>query len=207
MAETPVHPAGQALTKRSKVGSIRVRIVTVAVAALTLVLVGSPPALAAASPGQTAGLPNCNLNGAVAPCFEIIWVDGVQVKMNFVKFNPKPSNVPTHGFYVVAPQTSTPQGSVPFLHDHVIGDVQSHDGARYHAFFVLCSAQGIASGGCVPTMTSIPGLGTIPLAKTVNGHSLTSGVPIESPADSGLLTLFDTGGVFIATVTSRQGDR
>jgi len=52
----------------------------------------------------------------------------------------------------------------------------------------------------VPTMTSIPGLGTVPFAKTVNGQMLTSVEPIESPANAGLLTLFDTGGVFVATI-------
>jgi hypothetical protein len=30
---------------------------------------------------------------------------------------------------------------------------------------------------------------------------------MESPANSGLLTLFDTGGVFIASVKSRHEDR
>jgi len=83
------------------------------------------------------------------------------------------------------------------------GDYSVH----WHGFFVLCSAQGISSGGCVPTMTSIPGLGTVPFAKTVNGQMLTSVEPIESPANAGLLTLFDTGGVFIATIQSRQEDR
>jgi hypothetical protein len=134
--------------------------------------------------------------------------------MRFVNFNPKPSNARTHNFYVIAPQTDTSQGRVPFLHDHVIGDGRSrnhgddrgNDRVRYHAFFVLCSAQGISSGGCVPTMTSIPGVGTIPLAKTVNGQMLTSVDPIESPANSALLTLFDTGGVFIATIKHRQED-
>ena len=187
--------------------SIRVRIATLTVATLTLVL-------AAVSPVQAARLPNCNDNGAVAPCFEIVWSNGVQLKMRFVNFNPKPSNAPTHNFYVIAPQTGTSQGRVPFLHDHVIGDVPSrdhgddrgHDRVRYHAFFVLCSALGISSGGCVPTMTSIPGLGTIPLAKTVNGQMLTSVDPIESPANSALLTLFDTGGVLIAIIKHQQED-
>jgi hypothetical protein len=191
--------------------SIRVRIATITVATLTLVL-------AAASPVQAAGLPNCNDNGGVVPCFEKVWANGVQLKMRFVNLNPKPSNARTHNFYVTAPQTGTPQGLVPFLHDHVIGDVPSqnhgddrgddrgNDRVRYHGFFVLCSAQGISSGGCVPVMTSIPGLGTIPLAKTVNGQMLSSVRPIESPANSALLTLFDTGGVFIATIKHRQED-
>jgi hypothetical protein len=101
---------------------------------------------------------------------------------------------------------------VPFLHDHLIGDVsprhEDRNGrVRYHGFFVLCSDQGMTSGGCVPTKTSIPGLGDVLLAKTVNGQPLTSADPIESPANSGLLTLFDTGGVFIATIKYRQEDR
>lgn len=180
-------------------GSIRVRIGTITVAALTLVL-------GAAAPVQAASLTNCNTSGAVTPCFERVWADGDQVKMTFVDLNPQPSNAPTANFYVTAPQTRTPQGLVPFLHDHVIGEVppQNH---RYHGFFVLCSAPGISGGGCVPTMTSIPGVGTIPLAKTVNGHKLTSVDPIESPKNSALITVFDTGGVFIATVKSRQEDR
>jgi hypothetical protein len=194
--------------KESKLSSIRVRIATITVAALTLVL-------AATSPVQASGLNNCNDIGAIAPCFEKIWSDGVQVKMTFVDLNPTPSNASTQNFYVMAPQTSAPQGRVPFLHDHVIGDVSPHNHGddrggnnrvRYHGYFVLCSAQGISSGGCVPTMTSIPGLGTIPFVNTVNGHKLTSADPIESPANSGLLTLFDTGGEFIATLKPRQED-
>ena len=103
---------------------------------------------------------------------------------------------------------------MPFLHDHVIGDVsprsygddRSNNRVRYHAYFVLCSAQGISSGGCVPTMISIPGLGPIPFAKTANGHKLTSADPIESPSNSGLLTIFDTGGEIIATIKPRQDE-
>jgi hypothetical protein len=185
----------------SKFSLIRVLIGTTTVAALTLVLgVGSPV--------QAAGLKNCADNRVVAPCFEKVWSDGVQVKMTFLDFNPTPSSAPTSNFYVIAPQTRALQGTVPFLHDHVIGDVsaKNHGGdrVRYHAYFVLCSAQGISSGGCVPTMTSIPGLRTVPFAKTVNGHKLTSADPIESPENAGLLTIMDTGGVLIATIKPRQ---
>ena len=194
-------------------GSIRVRIGTITVAALTVALAAAFPVQAAAAPVQAASLPNCNDQGAVTPCFEPVWADGVQVKMKFVNLNPKPSNAPTVNFYVLAPQTGTPQGSVPFLHDHVIGDVQNHgddrgdnNRVRYHGFFVLC-AQGISSRLCEPTKTSIPGLGDVLLAKTVNGHKLTSADRIESAANAGLLTLFDTQGVFIAKVISRHEDR
>ena len=188
-------------------GSIRVRIATITVTALTLVL-------AAAAPVQAAGLKNCNDIGAVTPCFERVWADGDQLKMTFVDLKPTPSNAPTANFYVTAPQkTRTPQGRVPFLHDHVIGDVspQNHgddrgnNRLRYHGYFVLCSAQGISSGDCLYTMTTIPGLGPpLPLAKKVNGQRLTSVDPIESPKNTGLLTLFDTHGVIIATIKPRQ---
>jgi len=197
------------------VGSIRVRIGTITVAALSLVLAAAAPVQAAAAPVQGAGLRNCIDTGGLAPCFEMVWSDGVQVKMKFVNLNPKPSNAPTVNFYVLAPQTGTPQGLVPFLHDHVIGDVQNHGDddrgdnrrVRYHGYFVLCSAQGLSNGACVPTMTSIAPGTTLPFAKTVNGHKLTSDDSIESAANSGLLTLFDTGGVIIATVISRQDDK
>jgi len=185
------------------VNSILVRIATATVAVMTLVL-------GVASPVQAASLGNCNASGATTPCFEQVWSDGVQLKMTFVDLNPSPSSDPTHSFYVLAPQTRAPQGSVPFLHDHVIGDVsrqtkgdESGNNLRYHGYFVLCSTEGLSTGACQPTMTSIPGLGTIPFAATVNGHKLTSADRIESSASSGLLTLFDTGGVLIATTNHR----
>jgi hypothetical protein len=185
----------------SKLRLIRVLLGTATVGALTIVL-------GAASPVQAAGLKNCADNGITAPCFEKVWSDGKQVKMTFLDFNPAPSNDPTRNFYVIAPQVRVPQGTVPFLHDHVIGDASDKDHGdirvRYHAFFVLCSAQGISSGGCVPAMTSIPGLGMVPFAKTVNGHKLTSADPIESPENSGLLTIMDTGGFIVATIKPRQ---
>jgi hypothetical protein len=202
------------MMKEPKVISIRVRIATITVATLTTVLAAGSPVQAAASPVQAARLTNCNEVGAVTPCFEQVWANGAQLKMTFIDLNPKPSNARTHNFYVTAPQTDIPQGRVPFLHDHVVGEVASYDPGdnrgndrvRYHGFFVLCSAQGISSGVCVPTMTPIPGLGTVPLAKTVNGRMLRSVHPIESPANSAFITLFDTGGVFIATIKHGQED-
>jgi hypothetical protein len=174
-----------------------VRIATITVAAVTLVL-------AAALPVQAAGLRDCVDTGGSAPCTELVWANGVQLRMTFANLQfPATTNAPTDNFYVMAPQTGTPQEHLPFPHDHVVGDVppQSHGdyNVHYHGFFVLCSAQGISGGGCVPTMTSTP-LGTIPFAKTVNGQMLTSVDPIESPANSGLLTLVDTGGVFVGTI-------
>src|SRR5229473_3082123 len=184
--------------------SIRARTASRGVFAVTIVLavVALTTYTAAASPVQTAGMTNCAAIGATTPRFEKVWSDGNQIKMTFVDLNPAPSTAPTRNFYVLAPQVRTPQGTVPFLHDHVIGEVSSGNLVRYHGYFVLCSALGIASGGCVPSMTSIPGLGTIPFAKTVNGQKLTSVRPIESPENAGLLTIFDTGGEFIATIAA-----
>ena len=186
----------KSIMTRSQI-TIFIRIAAIAIAALTLVL-------ASAHPVQATGVPNCNVS-VTTPCFEMVWVDGAQFKMTFIDLNPTPPHPSDVNFYVLAPQTGTPQGSVPFFHDHVTADTQPHDvnhddrNVHYHGFFVFCSAQGISSGACVPTMTSIGG-GIVPLAKTVNGHRLTSVDRIESAANSGLVTLVDTGAVFVARI-------
>jgi hypothetical protein len=175
--------------------NFRFRIATIGIIALTFVI-------AAATNAQATGVPNCNTTGATTPCFEPVWVNGHQVKMTFVDLNPMPSNPSDVSFYVLAPQTGHPQGGpVPFFHDHVTSDTRPDDerdlNIHYRGFLVFCSAQGISSGACVPTMTSFP-QGLVPLAKTINGHRLTSVDRIESGASSGLLTLVDTGAVFSA---------
>ena len=115
--------------------------------------------------------------GRSGACYELVWVNGVQLRMTFPQQGEefpgaKPSDK-VDNFYVVAPQTGTPQGTLPFLHDHVVRDVPSHNQGAYsvlvRGFFVLCSAQGIVSGACVPYMAVVEGLGTLPLAMTVNG--------------------------------------
>lgn len=169
-----------------------VRIATITVAALTL---GG----AATAPVQAAGLRNCAEVTGNAACYETVWANGVPHRMTFANqhFTGAPPSATLDPFYVLAPQTATPQGTVPFPHDHVVGDVPRQNQGAYsvqlHAFFVLCSAQGLASGGCVPTMTAIPGLGTIPFATTINGQLLTAVAPIEAAANAGLITLVDTG--------------
>jgi hypothetical protein len=52
----------------------------------------------------------------------------------------------------------------------------------------------------VPTLSAIPGLGTLPLAESVNGQMLTSVDLIESFLSSGLLTLIDTRADFVGTI-------
>ena len=181
----------------------RFLIAAIAVAALALVL-------PAAAPAQAAGLRNCvDVTGraaGLAACYEDVWANGVQRRMTFSnqRFSGATASGNLDPFYVLAPQTGTPQGTLPFLHDHVVGDVPSQNHGDYsvalHGYFVLCRAQGIGTG-CVPTMTSIPGFGTIPFAKTVNGQMLTSVELIESAASAGLITLFDTGGVIVGTIS------
>ena len=172
------------------------------VASLTLVTTGVTPV-------QAAGLSNC-AHAATTPCFETVWANGAQFKMTFVNLNfPQTTSAPTGKFYVVASQIiGMPQGTVPFLHDHVVPNTPSQNHGDYqvhlHGFFVLCSAYGISTGTCVPTITAIPGLGTVPFAKTVNGQMLTSVEAIESSANSPSLMLLDTGAVLLATITSGQ---
>lgn len=181
---------------------------------MTRVLIATLAALAlvlpTARPAHAAGLSNCvDVTGPAAShvaCYEDVWVNGVQLRMTFAndQFPGTPPGDRLDNFYVLAPQTDTPQGRLPFPHDHVVGDVPRQNHSAYnvqlHAFFVLCSAEGIATDDCVPTMTSVQGLGILPLATTVYGQPLTSVAPIESAVNSGLITLLDSGGVVVGTI-------
>ena len=175
----------------------RVLIAAIAVAALALVL----PAATAA---QAAGLRNCvdvpvAQSGRVG-CYEDVWADGVQVRMTFSNTSFKGATPKAlDAFYVIAPQTDTPQGAPPntFPHDHVVRGVPAGNHGEYsvhlQGFFVFCSAVGIGTGACVPTMTTIQGFGTVPFARTVNGQPLTSADAIESAAVDGLIALINLG--------------
>ena len=180
----------------------RILIATLTLAALALVVRATPPV-------QAAGLINClDLSGHGGACYESVWAHGDQFRMTFpTEGNPVAGAPPSDhvdNFYVIAPQTATPQGTLPFAHDHVVANVPAQNHGSYlvhlHGYFVLCSAQGLASGGCVPTMTAIPGLGTVPFATTVNGQPLTSVAAIEAGVNAGMLTLLDTGGVLVGTI-------
>jgi hypothetical protein len=189
--------------------AIRVLIPTLAVAALALTLPGGRPV-------EAAGPRNCvDVTGraaALVGCYEDVWVDGIQLRMTFFAANTAfPGATPTNrqtDFYVLAPQTDTAQGSLLFAHDHVVANIPSDNGGDYrvhlHGFFVLCSAQGIATGACLPTPSPIDGFGTLPVAKTVNGQILTSVEPIEAAVDAGNITLIDTGAVLIGTLGPGQ---
>jgi hypothetical protein len=177
----------------------RVRIATIAIAALALVLAATPQA-------QAAGLVNCPHQTHQGACYEFVWVHGVQVRMTFPQAGTPISHIPNakvQNFYVIAAQTDTPQADFGPIHDHTIQAAPGDPGWTpfMHGYFVLCSAQGLASGGCVATFTDFPGFGTLPLAKSVNGELLTSAETIEAGIAAGLLVAFDTGAVFLGTVS------
>lgn len=197
--EIHMKETGMIKTTRSP-RTTRARIAAFTVA-LTLAAVALLPA---ASPAQAAGLTNCvELAGRSGACWESVWVDGVERRMVFAQtareFPGAISSDRVDNFYVTAPQADMPQGALPFPHDHTVANAPAHNGGDYvtrlRGFLVFCSAEGIASGGCVPAP------GNMPLARTVNGQTLTSVEAIESPANSGLLILVDTGATFAATIT------
>ena len=172
------------------------RMVTVLVTTMALTVV----ALGSAAPAVgAAGLRNCvDITGPQSGrvgCYELVWVNGSQHRMTFSNTSfqgatPKELDA----FYVVAPQTDTPQGAPPntFPHDHVVRDApaQNHGSYSVHlqGYFVLCS-----SDACVPSWTSVGGPDRLPFAKTVNGQLLTSAAAIESAAAAGLVALINLG--------------
>jgi hypothetical protein len=177
------------------------RLAAVVLTASSLLLLGAP--IAQATPV------NCVEATRLVACYELVWVDGAQLTMMFPQAGVALEKVPStkvQNFYVMAPQTSEPQGALPFPHDHTIAGLPRDGGHTVflHGYFVFCSAEGLSSGACVPTMSEIPDVGTVPLATTVNGEELTSTEIIESGVDAGLLTLIDTGAVLIGTVNPNK---
>jgi hypothetical protein len=188
----------------------RLFLATISLGAVALAFVAAPAAGAA-------GLRNCvdvaGPQSGRAGCYELVWADGIQVRMTFSNqgfdgATPKALDP----FYVLAPQSDKPQGAPPntFPHDHVVRAVpsQNHGGysVQLQGFFVLCSGQGIVSGACVPSWTSIGGPDPLPFATTVNGQSLTSTEAIEAAAAAGNLALINLGpgAVIVGAVTGRN---
>ena len=190
------------MTRSPRVRIARMLVVAAStVAALVLALAVAPVA-------QAAGVRNCtDLTRPSPACYELVWVNGIQVKMTFPQSgNPRPGSpgAEVNNFYVIAPQTGQAQGTAPFLHDHTVGVSPGQNrgpSVFWHGYFVLCSATGISTGSCIPLPSAVPGLGTIPLAESVNGQMLTSVDVIESSVDSGLLTLNDTGAEFNGAIS------
>jgi hypothetical protein len=186
--------------------SPRSRFIATTVAAASIV--AAMMLLSATAPvAQAAGVRNCvDLTRRSPACYELMWLDGDEVKMTFPQSgNPRPGtfNAQVHNFYVIAPQTDDAQGTAPFLHDHVIGVSPGQNrgvSVFWHGYFVLCSPEGISTGACVSVLSEIPGVGSLPLAESVNGQMLTSIDDIESFVNSGLLTLIDTGAEYVGTI-------
>jgi hypothetical protein len=159
-----------------------------------------------AVPAAQAAPVNCLNQTHQGACWELVWVNGVEVRMTFPQAgNPLPTipNAKVQNFYTIAAQTDTPQGFVPPIHDHTIQAAPGDPGWTpfMHGYFVICSAEGLTSGACVAVVTDFPGFGTLPLAQSVNGEPLTSAETIEAGIDAGLLVAIDTRAVFIGTVS------
>lgn len=167
----------------------------------------------APQPAAAAGLRNCvDLTGSQlgrVGCYENVWANGVEYRMTFSNQTFKgatPKDLDR--FYVMAPQTGTPQGAMAsFPHDHTVRDVPAGGGSystKLAGFFVLCTGQGIVSGDCVPLWTS-PGGPALPFAQTVVGGPLTSTDAIEAAADAGNVALVDLGpgAVIVGTISGR----
>jgi hypothetical protein len=149
---------------------------------------------------------NCVNQTHQGACYELVWVNGVEVRMTFPQAGHPLSHVPNakvQNFYTIAAQTDTPQGFVPPIHDHTIQAAPGDPGWTpiMHGYFVVCSAEGLTSGACVAVVTDFPGFGALPLAQSVNGEPLTSAETIEAGIDAGLLDVVDTRAVFIGTVS------
>jgi hypothetical protein len=157
-----------------------------------------------AVPAAHAAPVNCLNRTHQGACWELVWVNGVEVRMTFPQAgDPLPTipNARVQNFYVMAAQTATPQGFVPPIHDHTIQAAPGDPGWTpfMHGYFVVCSAEGLASGDCVAVDTDF-GFGALPLAQSVKGEPLTSAETIEAGIDAGLLVALDTGAVFLGTV-------
>ena len=173
----------------------------VAVAALAVMTIG-----VSTQSAEAGGIRNCvDVTGSQigrVGCYEKVWSGDVEYRMTFsnVQFSGA-SPEPFDPFYVLAPQTATPQGPppAPFVHDHVVRALPAASAGAYsvrlQGYFVLCTGPGLVSGACVATWLSPGGPDVIPFATTVNGHSLTSAAAIESAADAGLVALVNLGPV------------
>ena len=158
-----------------------------------------------AVPAAQAAPVNCLNQTHQGACYELVWVNGVEVRMTFPQAgDPLPTipNAKVQNFYVIAAQTDTPQADVPPIHDHTIQAAPGDPGWTpfMHGYFVVCSAEGLTSGACVAAATDFGG-GPLPLAQSVNGEPLTSAETIEAGIAAGLLDLVDTGAVLLGTVS------
>jgi hypothetical protein len=181
------------------------RLLAASMAAAALA-VATAPSVSAAGLRNCAGLTGHDVNQV--GCYELVWMDGSEVSMTFANVQYRGKVAGDAVFYVTAPQDDTPQSEeAAFAHDHTVGGVphQNHGtySVRLRTFFVLCAPEAIDGGTCVPTVSTLAGLGDLALATTVNGQALTSVDVIERAVDAGLVTLMDTGQGIIGTVSGR----
>jgi hypothetical protein len=185
--------------------------------AAAIAVAGIASGVASAPPAEAAGIRNCvDITGPQSGrvgCYELVWADGVQYRMTFsnTSFQGATPNE-LNPFYVLAPQTNAPQGYPPntFPHDHVVRAIPADNHGTYsvrlQGYFVVCSGQGIVSGACVPTWTSLGGPDPLPLATTVNGQPLTSASAIEAAAEAGLVVPLNLGpgAVIVGTISGNS---
>jgi hypothetical protein len=158
-----------------------------------------------AVPAAQAAPVNCLDRTHQGACYELVWIHGVEVRMTFPQAgDPLPTipNAKVQNFYVIAAQTDTPQGYIPPIHDHTIQAAPGDPGWTpfMHGYFVICSAEALASDQCVAVDTDF-GFGPLALAQSINGEPLTSAETIEAGIGAGLLVAVDTGAVFLGTVS------
>jgi hypothetical protein len=158
-----------------------------------------------AVPAAQAAPVNCVHQTHQGACWEFVWVNGVEVRMTFPQAGhplPHIPNAKVQNFYVIAPQTATPQGDIPPIHDHTIQAAPGDPGWTpfMHGYFVVCSDEAPTSG-CVAVESDFPGFGTLQLAQSVNGQPLTSAETIEAGIRAGLLVALDTTAVFVGNIS------
>lgn len=195
--------------------ALRVRTATRLVAA-AFAVAGIAFGVASAPPAEAAGIRNCvDITGPQSGrvgCYELVWADGIEYRMTFsnTSFDGATPNE-LDPFYVLASQSNAPQGYPPntFPHDHVVRAIPADNHGTYsvrlQGYFVVCSGQGIVSGACVPTWTSLGGPDPLPLVATVNGQPLTSASAIEAAAEAGLVVPLNLGpgAVIVGTISGR----
>ncbi len=169
---------------------VRVAAMLTVVALFVLCLVSAMPARAAAATEEA-------------------WGDGQVWLMIHGPTNPS-SGTSHRDLYIVAPQTSVPQGSssepVGVVHDHVLSipsDGQGQYTAIWDVVIVFCNPHNAA---CVPGTASCPAFAHgLCLAKTVNGGSLTSADAVEAAASVGAVILVQPGDSFVCPVVPLTG--
>ncbi len=140
---------------------------------------------------------------------ELAWGDGQLWYMVHGPTNPSAA-ISHRDLYIVAPQTSVPQGSalepIGVVHDHVLSipsDGQGQYTAIWDVVVVFCNPH---SSACVPGTASCPTFAHgLCLAKTVSGQPLTSEAAVQTAAAAGAVILVEPGQSFVCPVVPLTG--